>query len=361
MHKNNLNFGLMVKKNLNDLFMITKSIIQYLVAILLHSKDENEFYLIGSQYGKKRSDNSIALFNYLKSEGKVVYFLDNRLQGLPNELKRGSFKSFRMYLNAKSVFYSQSFSDILPGMHKASFLVGLARATNKVFIQHGVIGTSRFSMNKTHYIRKYLLSLDKTMNYMVASGEFEKKIIMEQGICASKIMVTGLPRFDNLSTTFNAKEVMIYPTQSKGLEFIEKVDDILGNEGVSVLRESGYKVKTGIHNMMSGRIELPNNIEIIEGAVAEHIRTASLIITDNSSICWDFIYKKAAVIFYKPDFKCWHIQDDFLRARIAWTPEELLVKILEFLKSPSPPEVTYFENCDNENSRRVFEMCVSDK
>jgi len=108
--------------------------------------------------------------------------------------------------------------------------------------------------------------------------------------------------------------------------------------------------------MMSKNIKLPAGIKVVDGRLSSYIRTSSLLITDNSSVAWDFIYKKASVIFYKPAVDYWHIREPFLIDCCAKNDFELSSKILNFKERRVPIDEDFFKYRDKNNCERVFEL-----
>ncbi len=174
-------------------------------------------------------------------------------------------------------------------------------------------------------------------------------------------IITGLPRFDYLSQKKTQKEILIYPTHAHNRSYLNKLNEIFTNPGIIKLKDIGYTIKVGIHNMMDGRISIPEGFNVIENAIAPHIRTSCLVITDNSSIFWDFLYKKADVIFYKPDNSYWHYSDDFLKSRMAYSENDLSNQINAFINNNNHISPQYFENYDAKNCERVFKLRTKGK
>jgi len=325
---------------LNLIFSCFKFIVAYSVKKIIIR--DAEIYLIGSNYGTKRSDNAEALYNYILSLGKEVYFIED-ISADKSSLKRGSFKSFVYYFRSKGVFYSHSFSDILPGMHKVGWLINKFEGPKKIFIQHGVISLKR--------IDEYIKSLDNTVDYFVTSTEFEKKIVKDLGIYEEKIKVTGLPRYDVLPLKLEKnKRILIFLTWKDKGDYLKKLKEI-----IEAVEEKGCELRIAAHNMVKGDVLIPKNYLVTD--IGRAVRESAILITDDSSVAWDFFYNGREVIFYKSEEQ-WYLDEEFLNSRKVESVDELkdqLVKIKEKRVSPLIPN-DLFEYRDKKNSKRVFDI-----
>ncbi|GLI56790.1 hypothetical protein PM10SUCC1_23040 [Propionigenium maris DSM 9537] len=333
-----------MKKLISDVLNLILSSTKLFLAFLLKGliREKPESYIIGSNYGTKRSDNAKALYNYIKSLGKEVYFIEDIPTG-KNSLKRGSFKSFIYYFKASGVFYSHSFSDILPSMHKAGMIVKYLGGPKKVFIQHGVIFTKK--------INNYVKSLKNTVDYFVVSSKLEKKIVEQIGIPEEKLKLLGLPRHDLLPENIKKTEkIFVFLTWKEGSLYLSKLREIL-----EVLKTTDYPVKLAVHNMVKGDLDIDE--KYLTSDIGKEVREASILITDDSSVAWDFFYNGREVIFYKSEEE-WYVDDEFLEYRKVNSQEELkdhLKKVIDNnLKIEVPMKL--FEHRDSNNSERVFEV-----
>ncbi|MEI6856693.1 CDP-glycerol glycerophosphotransferase family protein [Psychrilyobacter sp.] len=325
---------------LNLIFSCFKLIIAYFVKDFIIKDDE--IYLIGSNYGSKRSDNAIALYNYIKFLEMEVYFIENNPKD-GNSLKRGSFKSFVYYFKSNGVFYSHSFSDILPGMHKAGRIMKYFGGPKKVFIQHGIIGFKE--------IDNYIRSLNDTMDYFLVSSVFERDIVKEVGIVEEKIKVLGLPRYDLLPKSFeNSEEILIFLSWQNNERYIKKLNEI-----IEVFKNSRYKLKIAVHDMVKEELKIPENYLVSD--IGKAVRESVMLITDDSSVAWDFFYNGREVIFYKSEEK-WYVDDEFFKCRKVETENELkkhLEKIRDKKLEVKVPN-DLFQYRDRKNSERVFDV-----
>ena len=105
-------------------------------------------------------------------------------------------------------------------------------------------------------------------------------------------------------------------------------------------------------NQASDNKTAPQDNNSIQSAIIR----SSLLITDNSSIAWDFFYKGSEVLFYQPD-QNWLISDDArLNRRIAHTGEALSQLTKQYIEHTlgDKPETSAFS--DRNNAQRVFSL-----
>lgn len=329
----------------NLIFSIIFFIICYFLKLFINKK--SEIYLIGSNYGTKRSDNAWILYNYIKSLGKEVYFIENTPID-KNNLKRGSFKSFIYYFKSNGVFYSHSFSDILPEMHKVGRIIKYFGGPKKVFIQHGVMGLKN--------IDSYIKSLDNSIDLFIVSSQWEKNIIEKIGISKEKIKITGLPRFDKINDIEKEKKVLIFLTWKESELYLKKIKEILEViTNFKYFKKNGYSLKIAIHDMMN--FDLGIEQKYLTNDLGKEVREASILITDDSSVAWDFFYNGREVIFYKPEEE-WYINKEFLNKKIVKSKKQLKDKFQKIIKNKPKQKITkeLFEYIDRSNSQRVFQI-----
>ena len=170
--------------------MLVRSILLFFLAFIsqpVHRKTDpvENLFLLGSNYGGKRDENATALFNFIESQGYPAFYISNDPTGT-NTIKRGSFNSYVRFFQTDTVFFTHSFSDILPYLHKAHVLINRFKLPRRVFIQHGVIGLkSQISENKT--MSDYLASISTSFDKMVVSSEQEFQIVKRLGVPQKKL------------------------------------------------------------------------------------------------------------------------------------------------------------------------------
>ncbi|ERP31513.1 CDP-glycerol--poly(glycerophosphate) glycerophosphotransferase [Chitinivibrio alkaliphilus] len=232
-------------------------------------------------------------------------------------------------------------------------MVNACTTPTKVFIQHGVIGITR-GEGLSFTIQNYVRSLNGTIDIFCVSAEKEATVVEQMGIPREKMQFTGLPRWDNLEQSINT-EILVFLTHSPKKEYEKKINDILSTLSQEHLKQYGYTIHVAIHNMMKERIHIPRGGSVITDNLAQYIQRSSLLITDNSSVSWDFIYKGNRVIFYKPDQDFWYIRPPYVEESVATSPEELMERIDDAVQSGCLRKTPdFFAHVDRHCCERVY-------
>lgn len=344
--RNGLDLGIKV---LQSLLLILNFVTAYLISIFFPIK--KTVYVIGSNYGNETDPNATGLYAYIKSLGHAVYFASNRNRASAEFTKRGSIHCCYIYLNASAAFYTHSLSDIVPHGHRLAILERFPRPI-LIFLQHGVIGLKR-SIDKKNTLDSYLLSLEKTFDKMIVSSDREKRIVQSLGIPAGKICVTGLPRFDKLHIGHvNNHEVLVFFTWQDRTAHEKLVEQIHKSDSVKYLQAHGYTVHFAKHFMQTA-----GKTARTDSNLTALVRSCSLLITDNSSIAWDFLYRKAQVIFYN-SADDWLIKDDCSLIKMHVNNKTELLNAVKAAVAGGEVKLdyTFSKYRDNKNCERVFKL-----
>ena len=313
---------------------------------------DKRLYLLGSNYGNRHDENSVAMYEFIQSHNGSALYISNEVTNA-DTIRRGSLKSYKLFLNSEAVFFTHSLSDILPYLHKANWLLKLCNLPRRVFIQHGVIGLKSM-VNTKISMSDYLKSIAPGFDVMVVSSSAECKIVEQLGIPSPKLAITGLPRFDFLSGKIAGNTVLVFLTWTSMHNYQLKLSSILSSKALRLLRASGLEIVVEAHPMLAKEESIKMLVSDQKDSLQSVIMNASLLITDDSSVAWDFFYKGSEVIFYKPDSD-WLISDNkLLINRIANTElefDQLAQKFLDNSLGAVPKACDYK---DQQNAERVF-------
>jgi len=347
---------------LNTGMSFVRSVLLFLLAFCLkplHHKTRptgNKLYLIGSNYGAEKDENANALFDYIQSNHYTVYYIaDDSTK--PQTIKRGSLKSYRLFFRADAVFFTHSLSDILPYLHKAHRLLSHFQLATRVFIQHGVIGL-KYQISAEKNMSDYLTSISPSFDKMVVSSEREFQIVQQLGIAADKLAVTGLPRFDLLTPENTGPNVLVFLTWRAPSDYRIKLDEILNSSAIETLESAGMSIIVKQHSMMPDRKITDTHDSNEHLTLQAMIKTSGLLITDDSSVAWDFFYKGSEVIFFRPDSQWLIRDDDALNARIANSKTELQQLTQAYIDGISSTRPVTCDYADQRNAERVFALAT---
>ena len=318
---------------------------------LVYSKN-SEFYIVGSEDGIFLEDNSRTLVKHLSHSGKkVICILNSNRSSNRNKssyiVRRGSFKSFLLFFRSSGVFYSHGISDVLPNLHFLPFLSILPKPPI-VFMQHGVIG-----LKINQRFKHYLARQERWFDFITTTTKNECAIISELGIKKDKISLTGLPRYDRYNQ-FPVKEnkILIFLTWSHDVdEYESKIKQIKNALKDSEIVKKGFSYEFADHPMM-----YTENYVRKRPRVTEKLSCYKLLITDQSSMAWDFIYFGSHVIFYQPESEFHLSHYEIIKKHSVSNPQELGGKLHSFADGKLDLICADFCHKDQKQSERVFKL-----
>lgn len=180
-----------------------------------------------------------------------------------------------------------------------------------IFIQHGTI-----FMKESIMYNGYLYP-NKFDKFLICS-EQEKKIFNKYGWPDEKLIQCGLPRWDLLNTSEPAaeKSILVMFTwrelnilQFENSEYRKNILKFLENPKLHhLLQENNIKLYFAHHHALAKnngidfKIASNSNLQIIDNTeISKYIKQASCLITDFSSVAFDFMFQNKPVLFYLLD------------------------------------------------------------
>lgn len=378
-----------------------KGLIRYLPAMVLAKILRPFFYfyfrkkkivLIGGHCGEKYADNAAALHQFLLKNGPsyTVYFgLNHRHDPIAETIggpvfQLGTIWNYLLYDHAVACYYSHSLeSDVAPE-------IDFTRLANpkltKVYLGHGIDG-----------LKRNLFIFDtRRSTFFICSSEREKQIKNKYwGIPEKKLMVTGMPRYDTLylKRMHRPSQTILYmPTWREWLNadpsffsssFYQHVSGFLNSHELdTVLKRHGYQLNVMLHPFLhsvfsefAGKNRSLSSITFCrpDQNIQELILASDMLITDYSSVSWDFYYLSKPVLFFQFD------QTEYLEKRGAYLDfskdlfgsvtfhEKETVKHLDQILSLKKPEDYYrhqvsqkdhFDFYDTDNCQRVIKYTL---
>lgn len=274
-------------------------------------------------------DNGFHFFKYLKENHKNVnsfYVITNdsadrhKVKGYGNLIEADSFRHCIYFLAARFSIGSQPFG-AYPFHFSKQELNLVQKLCNKkqkvIFLQHGII-KEKISVD-------YLLYHHCNIDYFVTSTKREYDFIRETyEYPEHAIGCIGLARFDNLYTPHIVEDkILLMPTWRTWLdvkkdaennfyksEYYKAYAEILKDEAlIQYLRQNNHKLVFYMHYKLQPFVEtfrsFENDVIIIADRnnfdVQELLMTSKLMITDYSSVYFDFAYMNKPVIYYQFD------------------------------------------------------------
>ena len=279
----------------------------------------------------KADDNAEVLYKYVSSNytHKNYFILDKRSVDYPRLKKLGynlvGFRSVKhLFLLMLADNMISSHADIemtMPFRYKYLRSLNDKQTANFIFLQHGII-----KGNLSSWLRKS----NQDPRMMVVSTEKEYESIVDPdsgyGLLPEDVKMVGLPRYDRLKRNkADEKYITIMPTwrqdvvvgkQQNGLrpytwwfiytDYFKKWNEVLSNQELKqAVARAGYKLKFVPHPNIRIQVEDfdLDGVEIVgeNERYVDIIRESAAVITDFSSIFFDFAYSGKSVFYYHFD------------------------------------------------------------
>ena len=359
-----------------------------IIYILLYPFMKNKEIWIVMDRKTLADDNAEHLFNYLinQDDGIKKFFaihnssrdFDRLKQKFSNNiLDCDSFKHKFYYMFAKKLVSSQgSEFDLSPFLNKNFKLTTGISNLDFYFLQHGVIKD-----NMSSWLRKY----DRNPKLIVSSTQLEYESLFDEeyNYKDGEIQLLGLPRYDNLDNEGLKKQIAIMPswrnyiTNEEELvksDYFKHFNSLINNENlVKCAKDRGYEIIFKPHPELTRFIDLFDKNEYVKfdfkTRYQDIFNQSSLMITDYSSIFFDFAYLKKPLIYYQYS-NDYHYDSEngyFQYKTMGFGPvidneEELVGKIVEYIEKDCEMEDIYknrvnefFKYHDKNNSKRCYE------
>lgn len=387
-----------IKKNYN-----------YKAMIRLLNRRKKKYILVNDR-PQKAGDNGEAIFKYInRNERKLAkntYFVISkkcsdykRLKQYGKVVKINSLKHKFLFLNSKAIISSHN-HPLFFNAFKQDELKYYQDMFNYKFIwlQHGIIEKD-VSKGANRYTAGY--------DYIVVSTESERDEVAQDKYLIydnKKIILNGLPRYDYLKN--NPENIItIAPTWREYLtgkiektgfheikkgfeesEYYKRYSGILKNKEIhKLLEDNNYKLNFLLHPGMAGYEEYferyeTDRINIVKAEEVNYqkvFETSKLLITDFSSVAFDFAYLKKPIIYYqfdKEQFFTKHYKQGYFEyerdglGEVTYTEKEIIDKIGYYFNTDFKIEQKYLDRINNtykyhdkNNCKRLIEYLVEEK
>lgn len=322
-----------IKKTIKKIEVLPITIYVEILKIIyiLFLKKNRDIWLI-CETENQAQDNGYHFFKYIREnypEKKVYYLIKKSSVDYPKLKKLGNLLK---YMSIKHILYMFQAKIILSthGLWMIPMELGILKKhtkkmiqAKKIMLQHGITGIKNIE-------KDYHRSNFEMKDGFIVSSEFEKKIVVNNlGYKEKEVLLTGMPRMDNLLKNPTSKNSILFiPTYRKGIDTDEKkflnsdffiqVSKFLKNKNLNEsLKNNKMKLNLYLHQNFQQYSNFfkdfeNENIKIIkqgEKEFQELLKENKLMITDYSSVAFDFGYLNKPVIFYQFDYK------NFLRTR----------------------------------------------
>lgn len=269
---------------------------------------------------------------------------------------------------------------IYPFWGNYKYVSGLAKSKT-VFLQHGVTKDN---------VSAWLNGFDKPLALIstVSEREAESFTNPEYGYSPGIVQTLGFSRFDRLEDDAH-KEIVLMPSWRRYLDqlsasefvksnFYRMFNDVLSDaEMISHLKDEGYKLifkpHRNLHKFIDSFTHHPDvEFDLDLTNYSETFNRSCLVITDYSSIAFDFAYLKKPLIYYQFDGKyhfdvenAYFSYEDDGFGPVCRTSDDLKSNILKIVERGCQMDEKYakrvdefFKYRDRDNSKRVYEAIL---
>lgn len=300
---------------------VAKMSISLVLSVALRHRDEYKNLWLIMELPQEARDNGYWLYKYIidnHPETNVRYVLSDKspdyakMPAKNRITKPYSWQHYISYiLSTRSI--STHMYGACPGRYYVKLFSMLIPNKEEVFLQHGVLAN--------------IIHTRGFSGWAVVSSSSEEEYFIDSGYTEKKFLRTGLCRFDNLSDSskeLSHKTILIMPTYRSWLggfvqtdlrsfradDFYKKWQSLLTNKDLnSFIEGHGYKIIFYPHRQMQQFAKYfsgSDNVEIAtkdDYDVQELLKKSSLLVTDYSSVFYDFSYMKKPVLLYPFDKK----------------------------------------------------------
>lgn len=288
--------------------------------------NKQDIYLIGERKDQCQ-DNGYHLFKYIRENhknDKFYYCITkdskqlNRIKGLGNIVYYKSMKHYLYYIVSKKLICAHIGSCTPDSAIVWKFEEKNIIKKNRMFIQHGITKELIPSlMYKNSHINTFICGAKPEYEFVSKEFGYQKGAVKYLGFC----------RFDNLHDFKTKKQILIMPTwrqwfgmdgnnemseeNFKKSQYFIKYNELINSAEVEkLLKNKGMIAIFYPHNEMQRYLHLfktsSKNIIIADKEkydVQTLLKESEVLITDYSSIAFDFAYMNKPIIYYQFDKK----------------------------------------------------------
>lgn len=263
-------------------------------------------------------DNGMHLFKYSieqKEKGIKKYFIIDKNTDSYRKMKNigpviayHSMKHRVLGLFAEKIITSHPDNNYIYGFwgHYPNFAGILKSGT--LFLQHGI------TLNN---ISSWLNKFDKNLDFLLTASkkEYDSLFRYYYNYDEEIIQLLGFPRFDNLKDE-KTKTLLLMPSWRRYLSkenkytisnssYFKTYNSLINNPRlIELAKENGYEIIFRPHPHVYQFIELFDKNDFVKidyerGSYQELFKKGALLITDYSSVAFDFAYLKKPVLYYQ--------------------------------------------------------------
>ena len=338
--------------------------------------------------GTDARDNGWHFYQYMKKshpEIKIYYVIDTKSADYEkvkvDAIQYGSIKNYWIVVTAKRIV-SSHIATCVPHLYGRPWKY--SRLGKKFyFLQHGVIKDDLIGLHKE----------TAQMKLFICGAKPEYEYIKDTyGHGEDVVQYTGLARYDNLHDIKTKKQILIMPTWRKFIytkedfltsKYFQEWNGLLKNKKlIEILQKGGYELIFYPHYEVQKYLNYFNNegndyIKIAsfkDYDVQTLLKESTLLITDFSSVFFDFGYMKKPIIYFQFDADLFfdkHYKKGYFDYKehgfgnVCLVVEEVVEEIEKYLLNDCAMEDIYLERLkgffplhDTNNCQRIYEKII---
>lgn len=297
---------------------MTLFFVSFPIAFLIYGHKK---YWIVAEVDFDARDNGIHFFKFVRlnhPEINIAFLISKKnpnykmVKEIGKTIEPHSYKHMLVFIAAKAKI-STAVHGCSPSSYITLFLLKHHCTGKNIALKHGI-----FKNLHPNYFKE---NAHLDLICCGAKPEFDfikKEFGYEDGVA----QYTGLARFDKLHNLKIVKEIFIMPTWRRWLDGVNdlntfKESDYFQNwfnllnskEFINIIESNNLKVCFYVHpklnRFLSVFSSLDKHITFLNSlngdSVQEHLKKASILITDYSSVFFDFAYMKKPAIYYQFD------------------------------------------------------------
>lgn len=376
--------------SLNNITDLMFFILLYPVGIMLRKK--RDVWIVSEGMNGAR-DNGYFFFKYVREkhpEQEIYYIIDKNSSDYEKVRKVGKVIEYRSLMHFVYIWVSNKRISTALGAEYPNRIVGKLMekvglmTSKKVNLKHGIIKDEV----KNHFYKK------SNVDLLICGAKPEYEYVLQTfGYPKDNVKYTGFCRFDGLhEEKIGNKIILVMPTwrrwmrnytedEFKNSHFYKSYNSFLNNkELISFLEENDITLIFYPHIVLQKMVHIfksiSQNIIIANNKdydVQTLLKASSLLITDYSSVFFDFAYMLKPMVFYQFDYEKYresHYSSGYFDYKKSFGPiSKDIITTINYIKSYHDREFTlediyerrvheYFPVRDSKNCERVYtEIC----
>lgn len=367
-----------------------KTLIGFMSAKVLKLKKSNHNLWLISERGDDARDNGYVFFKYLREqhpEINVAYVIDKysvdykKVKSIGRVVQHGSLEHYALIFIASKLISSH----IMGFTPCPGFFVGVDKRIKilkgkRIFLQHGIIKDNIEGLKYPNTdVDIFICGAKKEYEYVVKNYNYPDGVVQ----------YTGLARYDNLLDFNTKKQILLMPTWRKWInaysmeefqesEYYKVYQSILSSKKLNeLLKKYRYQLVFYPHYEIQKFLPVFSGGENVIIAsfsnydVATLLKESEILITDYSSVYFDFAYMEKPILYFqfdKENFLRGHYQKGYFDEStfgLVVTKEEQIIQAVSQILCGEFERERYLKNIrgffgvhDCNNCDRIFSAII---